>query len=62
MSLARSYLRQVLANLVGNAVKFTQQGHVKVVVREEQARQSDDVVLSIAVEDTGIGTPCTSLV
>lgn len=48
-------LRQVLTNLVGNAVKFTHFGHVLVDV---SGRVSDGVGrLSIRVEDTGIGIP-----
>ena len=50
-------LRQVITNLVGNAIKFTDQGSVsmKVVV---QPIGSDDVQLRISVKDTGIGI-CT---
>jgi CheY-like chemotaxis protein len=43
-------LRQALFNLVGNAVKFTEQGHV--VVR---CRRADAGVLRFEVEDTGVG-------
>src|SRR4029078_13301239 len=47
-------LRQVLVNLVGNAIKFTAQGEV--VVHVETAEQTtDDVCLHFAVSDTGIG-------
>lgn len=46
-------LRQILVNLVGNALKFTSQGRVRVSMSFEQA--SDGGVLHIAVEDTGIG-------
>ena len=42
-------LRQVLVNLVGNAVKYTSQGHVRVSIDP-----SDDAV-SLRVHDTGIG-------
>ncbi len=49
-------LRQVVLNLVNNAVKFTEEGGVLVEVKAgpEQAGQ---VVLEVAVSDTGIGIP-----
>jgi len=49
-------LRQILINLVGNAVKFTEQGRVTVRVRMEQQDQSG-CLLHFMVEDTGIGIP-----
>jgi signal transduction histidine kinase/CheY-like chemotaxis protein len=47
-------LRQVLVNLVGNAIKFTHQGHVAVRVRLD-ASGAGRPTLELAVEDTGIG-------
>jgi signal transduction histidine kinase/ActR/RegA family two-component response regulator len=49
-----SRLRQVLFNLIGNALKFTEQGSVEVEVSHRQLSESR-VELTIAVHDTGIG-------
>ena len=49
-------VQQIVTNLVANALKFTERGHVLVVVREE-ARTLDRVTLHISVTDTGIGIP-----
>ncbi|MEO5739168.1 MAG: ATP-binding protein, partial [Vicinamibacterales bacterium] len=49
-------LRQVLVNLVGNAIKFTESGEVVVRVWMEPT-DSTDGVLHLAVTDTGIGIP-----
>lgn len=45
---------QILVNLCGNAIKFTEQGEVVVSVRPERVTEQD-VVLHFAVKDTGIG-------
>jgi signal transduction histidine kinase/CheY-like chemotaxis protein len=51
--------RQIVTNLVGNAVKFTEKGHVLVDVSGETA---DGIVqLKVRVEDTGIGIPAEKL-
>jgi len=47
--------RQVATNLVGNAVKFTERGHVLVDISGEV--RGDSVDVTIRVEDTGIGIP-----
>ncbi len=49
-------LRQVMANLLGNAIKFTQTGGVRVQVRQ-LARQGMLMRLHFEVSDTGIGIP-----
>ncbi len=49
-------LRQVLINLVGNAVKFTDRGEVEIAARLD-AELADGVRLELSVRDTGIGIP-----
>ncbi|MBC7348593.1 MAG: response regulator [Candidatus Aminicenantes bacterium] len=51
-----SRLRQVLLNLVSNAIKFTEKGEVAVEVQEE-SRTAQDITLHFQVRDTGIGIP-----
>jgi signal transduction histidine kinase/CheY-like chemotaxis protein len=53
-------LRQVLVNLVGNALKFTERGGVAVHVGVQEI-DGDAVVLRISVSDTGIGIPADRL-
>jgi signal transduction histidine kinase/CheY-like chemotaxis protein len=47
-------LRQILTNLMDNALKFTQEGSVEVRVRSE-AEQAGKVLLRVDIQDTGIG-------
>ncbi len=49
-------LSQALINYVGNAVKFTEHGHISLRVRLV-AEQAESIVLRFEVEDTGIGIP-----
>jgi signal transduction histidine kinase/CheY-like chemotaxis protein/HPt (histidine-containing phosphotransfer) domain-containing protein len=49
-------LTQILANLLGNAFKFTDEGSVKLSV-DSQAMDAKKVRLSFTIEDTGIGIP-----
>ncbi len=46
-------MRQIMANLVSNAIKFTDQGRVSVTAKTE--RNGDAATLVLCVEDTGIG-------
>ncbi len=53
-------LRQVLVNLVGNAIKFSKQGGITVRVRRQQFR-AGQVVLRFEVQDQGIGIDAAKL-
>jgi PAS domain S-box-containing protein len=50
----RTRLRQIIVNLVGNAIKFTDEGEVVLSVACEQ-QSDDEAVLHFAIRDTGIG-------
>ena len=50
-------LRQVLTNLVGNAMKFTPSGEIFVQVSRVEVADKDDIRLEFSVRDTGIGIP-----
>lgn len=55
-----SRLRQVLANMIGNAVKFTETGGIYLLVRPAPSSYdipADSLVLEFAVKDTGSGIP-----
>jgi len=59
-------LRQIVLNLVGNAVKFTQRGHVRVSLKPSPGKIVDQdgtpwATLNLAVADTGIGIPADKL-
>ncbi|EPR42102.1 PAS/PAC sensor hybrid histidine kinase [Desulfovibrio sp. X2] len=50
-------LQQILFNLVGNSIKFTEQGGVRVTVSARPAPASGRVRVLLSVDDTGIGIP-----
>jgi two-component system sensor histidine kinase/response regulator len=49
-------MRQIVVNLVGNAIKFTSRGEVVIRVTEE-SRTDERITLHFSVRDTGIGIP-----
>src|SRR5690606_16406768 len=53
-------LRQILVNLVSNAIKFTNDGEVFISVKN-LSKKTDELVLQFAVKDTGIGIPAEKL-
>ena len=55
----RMRLQQVLLNLAGNAIKFTERGDVEISVRA--LSQAGEACLEFAVRDTGIGIPPATL-
>jgi len=52
-------MRQIVINLAGNAIKFTENGYVRLTVRMQE--QDDGSYLHISVEDTGMGIPADKL-
>ncbi|MBL8215117.1 MAG: response regulator [Bryobacterales bacterium] len=55
-------IRQVLTNLVGNAIKFTAQGFIRIGVRPvDQPPGAESLLFCFSVEDTGIGIPADAL-
>ncbi|GAB2536064.1 hybrid sensor histidine kinase/response regulator [Spirosoma aerophilum] len=54
-------LRQILINLLGNAIKFTQQGEIVISVVLASQPSDQTVELAFSVRDTGIGIPASKL-
>jgi signal transduction histidine kinase/BarA-like signal transduction histidine kinase len=54
-------LRQILLNLVGNAIKFTTHGQVSISVSYLEKSEKSEGILQVAVADTGIGIPSDRL-
>lgn len=50
-------LKQILINLIGNAVKFTEQGHVVLRLLPTRSSQPEQLMVAFEVEDTGCGIP-----
>ena len=53
-------LRQVILNLIGNAIKFTEGGEISLIVSLHEEREND-IILGFMVKDTGIGIPSEKL-
>ncbi len=52
-------IRQVLVNIVGNAVKFTHEGYIKISAKN--LSKGDDSFIQVSIQDTGIGIPADRL-
>lgn len=50
-------LRQVLSNLIGNAIKFTTQGEIAVTITKLSEDKDKSIYLEFQIKDTGIGIP-----
>ncbi|WP_017293954.1 PAS domain-containing protein [Geminocystis herdmanii] len=50
-----SRLRQILTNLIGNAIKFTENGEI--IVKCSVTQQNDELIFTGEIQDTGIGIP-----
>ena len=54
-------LRQVIVNLLGNGIKFTDRGEIEVTLRTRDQDETGRVRLLMDVRDTGIGIPADRL-
>ena len=54
-------IRQILSNLVGNAIKFTQRGEVVVAIQLDGPVSKEGIEAGFSVRDTGIGIPAEKL-
>lgn len=58
----RLRLRQIIVNLMSNAIKFTEKGYVKIqVIVNRFQKEKNTIDFTVAVEDTGIGIPRKAL-
>jgi len=53
-------LRQILINLVGNAIKFTNEGFVRLDIKAKKSSQDKKIRMELIITDTGIGIPESS--
>ncbi|MCF0052166.1 response regulator [Dyadobacter sp. LJ53] len=54
-------LRQILVNLVGNAIKFTHQGEILVIAKLAKYISDEEIEINFQIKDTGIGIPADKL-
>ncbi len=54
-------LRQILINILGNAIKFTDKGEVKLIVRCPMVAETEKRMLEFEVTDTGCGIPSEAI-
>ena len=54
-------IKQIFVNLLGNAAKFTKQGHIKLSLSKCEALDGEKMRVTVCVEDTGIGIPETHI-
>ena len=54
-------LRQVLTNLINNAIKFTSEGQIRVTAKLEETAVANELCLTCSIEDSGIGIPASKV-
>ena len=54
-------IRQIVTNILGNAIKFTREGTVHLQTRLEPVSETDQYLVTITITDTGIGIPAEKL-
>lgn len=52
-----SRLRQILVNLIGNSIKFTEKGEIEIDIKEIRNNEKSKAILEFSIRDTGIGIP-----
>ncbi|MCG8635317.1 MAG: ATP-binding protein [Desulfobacterales bacterium] len=61
LELDESRIRQILLNLVGNAIKFTKKGHIRLAAKTKPGKSDEQFDLILSVTDTGPGIDRTHL-